>query len=266
MSVVFERTKLLTDKTFHYCPGCNHGIIHRLVAESIEELEKEGVIEEGKVIGVAPVGCSVFAYDYFNCDMYEAAHGRAPAVATGAKRVVGKDTLVFTYQGDGDLASIGTAEIVHAAHRGEHICTIFVNNAIYGMTGGQMAPTTLVGQKTTTSPKGRDEAWCGAPIRVAEMLSTIPGSYYIERCAVNNNANIMKTKKLYCICSNLCVLRENVNTILRLFRIHLLCRTKFFDRTHHSVTWNSTEFSFLDLNSTGNSLSRLMSACNASTV
>ena len=136
MSVVFERTKLLTDKTFHYCPGCNHGIIHRLVAESIEELEKEGVIEEGKVIGVAPVGCSVFAYDYFNCDMYEAAHGRAPAVATGAKRVVGKDTLVFTYQGDGDLASIGTAEIVHAAHRGEHICTIFVNNAIYGMTGG----------------------------------------------------------------------------------------------------------------------------------
>lgn len=144
MSVVFERTKLLTDKTFHYCPGCNHGIIHRLVAESIEELEKEGVIEEGKVIGVAPVGCSVFAYDYFNCDMYEAAHGRAPAVATGAKRVVGKDTLVFTYQGDGDLASIGTAEIVHAAHRGEHICTIFVNNAIYGMTGGQMAPTTLV--------------------------------------------------------------------------------------------------------------------------
>ena len=188
MSVVFERTKLLTDKTFHYCPGCNHGIIHRLVAESIEELEKEGVIEEGKVIGVAPVGCSVFAYDYFNCDMYEAAHGRAPAVATGAKRVVGKDTLVFTYQGDGDLASIGTAEIVHAAHRGEHICTIFVNNAIYGMTGGQMAPTTLVGQKTTTSPKGRDEAWCGAPIRVAEMLSTIPGSYYIERCAVNNNA------------------------------------------------------------------------------
>ena len=181
MSVVFEKTKLLTDKTFHYCPGCNHGIIHRLVAESIDELIKEGVIEEGKVIGVAPVGCSVFAYDYFNCDMYEAAHGRAPACATGAKRVVGDNTLVFTYQGDGDLASIGTAEIVHAAHRGEHITTIFVNNAIYGMTGGQMAPTTLVGQKTTTSPKGRDEAWCGAPIRISEMLATIPGSYYIER-------------------------------------------------------------------------------------
>ena len=174
--VVFEKTKLLTDKQFHYCPGCNHGIIHRLVAEVIEEMNLDG-----KVIGVAPVGCSVFAYDYFNCDMYEAAHGRAPAVATGAKRVVGNDRLVFTYQGDGDLASIGTAEIVHAAHRGEKICTIFVNNAIYGMTGGQMAPTTLVGQKTTTSPKGRDEAWCGAPIKVSEMLAQIPGSYYIER-------------------------------------------------------------------------------------
>ena len=174
MSVVFEKTKLLTDKQFHYCPGCNHGIIHRLVAEVIDEMNLDG-----KVIGVAPVGCSVFAYDYFNCDMYEAAHGRAPAVATGAKRVVGKDTLVFTYQGDGDLASIGTAEIVHAAHRGEKISTIFVNNAIYGMTGGQMAPTTLVGQKTTTSPYGRDEDWCGAPLKVSEMLAEVPCSYYI---------------------------------------------------------------------------------------
>ena len=185
MSVVFEKTKLLTDKQFHYCPGCNHGIIHRLVAESIDELIKEGKLEEGNVMGVAPVGCSVFAYDYFNCDMYEAAHGRAPAVATGAKRAR-PGTLVFTYQGDGDLASIGTAEIVHAAHRGEKIVTIFVNNAIYGMTGGQMAPT---------SPYGRDEAWCGAPIKVSEMLAEVPGSYYIERCAVNNNANILKTKK-----------------------------------------------------------------------
>lgn len=147
MAVLFEKTKLLTDKQFHYCPGCNHGIIHRLVAEVIDEMNLDG-----KVIGVAPVGCSVFAYDYFNCDMYEAAHGRAPAVATGVKRAVGPDTMVFTYQGDGDLASIGTAEIVHAAHRGEKIVTIFVNNAIYGMTGGQMAPTTLIGQKTTTSP------------------------------------------------------------------------------------------------------------------
>ena len=194
MAVVFEKTKLLTDKPFHYCPGCNHGIIHRLVAEAVDELIQEGKLEEGNVIAVAPVGCSVFAYDYFNMDAYEAAHGRAPAVATGAKRAK-PDTLVFTYQGDGDLASIGTAEIVHAAHRGEKICTVFVNNAIYGMTGGQMAPTTLVGQKTTTSPYGRDEAWCGAPIKMSEMLAEVPGAYYIERCAVNNNANILKTKK-----------------------------------------------------------------------
>ena len=189
MSVLFEKTPMLTDKPFHYCPGCNHGIIHRLVAECLEE---SGMGE--KIAGVAPVGCSVFAYDYFNCDMLEAAHGRAPAVATGVKRAK-PDTLVFTYQGDGDLASIGTAEIVHAAHRGEKIVTIFVNNAIYGMTGGQMAPTTLVGQRTTTSPYGRDEAWCGAPIKMSEILATVPGSYYIERCAVNTNANIIKTKK-----------------------------------------------------------------------
>ena len=187
--IVFERPKALADVKLHYCPGCTHGIIHRLVAEAIDEL---GI--EGRTIGIAPVGCSVFAYNYFNCDMVEAAHGRAPAVATGVKRA-NPDNIVFTYQGDGDLAAIGTAETVHSAARGENITIIFVNNAIYGMTGGQMAPTTLVGQKTTTSPKGRDEAWCGAPIRVAEMLSTIPGAYYIERCAVNNNANIMKTKK-----------------------------------------------------------------------
>ena len=190
MAVLFEKTKLLTDKQFHYCPGCNHGIIHRLVAEVIDEMNLDG-----KVVGVAPVGCSVFAYDYFNCDMYEAAHGRAPAVATGVKRAMGPDTMVFTYQGDGDLASIGTAEIVHAAHRGEKIVTIFVNNAIYGMTGGQMAPTTLIGQKTTTSPYGRDEAWCGAPIKMSEMLAAVPSSYYIERVAVNNTANIAKAKK-----------------------------------------------------------------------
>ena len=193
MSVVFERTKLLTDKQFHYCPGCNHGIIHRLVAESIDELVQEGKLEAGNVMGVAPVGCSVFAYDYFNCDMYEAAHGRAPAVATGAKRAR-PGTLVFTYQGDGDLASIGTAEIVHAAHRGEKITTIFINNAIYGMTGGQMAPTSLVGQKTTTSPLGRDKDHCGEPIRIAEMLATINGSAFIARTALNSTANLVKTK------------------------------------------------------------------------
>ena len=193
MAVLFEKTKYLTDKQFHYCPGCNHGIIHRLVAEVIDELSDELNLD-GKIIGVAPVGCSVFAYDYFNCDMYEAAHGRAPAVATGAKRSA-PDRLVFTYQGDGDLASIGTAEIVHAAHRGEKICTIFVNNAIYGMTGGQMAPTTLIGQKATTCPTGRSEEWSGLPIKMSEMLAAVPSSYYIERVAVNTTANIVKAKK-----------------------------------------------------------------------
>ena len=153
MAVVFKKTNMLTDKPFHYCPGCTHGIIHRLVAEVLEEL---GIGETA--IGVAPVGCAVFAYDYFNCDMMEAAHGRAPAVATGAKRVH-PDKAVFTYQGDGDLASIGAAEIVHAATRGEKITVIFVNNAIYGMTGGQMAPTTLIGQKASTCPTGRTCVW-----------------------------------------------------------------------------------------------------------
>ena len=153
MAVLFEKTKLLTDKQFHYCPGCNHGIIHRLVAEVIDELSDELNLD-GKVVGVAPVGCSVFAYDYFNCDMYEAAHGRAPAVATGIKRSA-KDRLVFTYQGDGDLASIGTAEIVHAAHRGEKICTIFVNNAIYGMTGGQRGRWWPSGRSGWWEPSGR---------------------------------------------------------------------------------------------------------------
>ena len=189
MSVVFEKTPYLTDKPFHYCPGCNHGIIHRLVAECLEE---SGM--GGNIVGVAPVGCSVFAYDYFNVDMFEAAHGRAPAVATGIKRAK-PDSLVFTYQGDGDLASIGTAEIVHAAHRGDKFVTIFVNNAIYGMTGGQMAPTTLIGQKATTCPAGRSEEWSGLPIKMSEMLAAVPSSYYIERVAVNTTANINKAKK-----------------------------------------------------------------------
>ncbi|MEG1859940.1 MAG: thiamine pyrophosphate-dependent enzyme, partial [Christensenellaceae bacterium] len=189
MTKVFEKTKMLTDVPLHYCPGCTHGIIHRLVAECIEELGMEDI-----AVGIAPVGCAVFAYNYFNCDMMEAAHGRAPAVATGVKRVHPED-LVFTYQGDGDLASIGTAEIVHAAARGEKITTIFVNNAIYGMTGGQMAPTTLVGQVTTTSPYGRDAQTQGMPIKVAEMLATLDGAYYIERTSVHDVANIIKTKK-----------------------------------------------------------------------
>ena len=188
MAVVFEKTKMLTDVPFHYCPGCTHGIIHRLLAEAIEELGKED-----EAIGVAPVGCAVFAYNYFNCDMMEAAHGRAPAVATGIKRVH-PDKLVFTYQGDGDLASIGTAEIIHAAARGEKITTIFINNAIYGMTGGQMAPTTLEGQVTTTSPYGRQKEHCGLPIRMSEIIATLDGAAYVERVSVHDVKNIVNAK------------------------------------------------------------------------
>lgn len=186
--VIFARPKSLRDIPTHYCPGCHHGIIHRLVAEVIDELDIQD-----KTIGVAPVGCSVLAYDYFDCDMQEAAHGRAPAVATGIKRVH-PDTVVFTYQGDGDLAAIGCAEIVHAAARGEKITTIFINNAIYGMTGGQMAPTTLVNQITTTSPYGRDPKMAGLPIRVSEMLATLDGACFIARVAVNNPGNMTKAK------------------------------------------------------------------------
>jgi len=189
MPVVFGETKGLTNVETHYCPGCTHGIIHRLVAEVMEELDVLG-----DAIGVAPVGCSVLAYKYFNCDMHEAAHGRAPAMATGIKRVH-PDNTVFTYQGDGDLASIGTNNIVHAAHRGENITVIFVNNAIYGMTGGQMAPTTLIGQRTTTSPLGRDAKHAGSPIRISEMLATIDGSAFIERVSVHKPAHVRKAKR-----------------------------------------------------------------------
>ncbi len=187
--VVFEKTKGLTDNPLHYCPGCTHGIIHRLVAEALEEL---GVT--GKTVGIASVGCSVFSYNYFNCDMIQAAHGRAPAVATGAKRA-NPDNVVFTYQGDGDLAAIGTAETVHSAARGENITVIFVNNAIYGMTGGQMAPTTLPQQVTQTSPYGRDVTVVGYPVKVCEMLSQVDGATYLERVAVNNVKNIKKAKQ-----------------------------------------------------------------------
>ncbi len=187
--VVFEKTKGLTNNELHYCPGCTHGIIHRLVAEALEEL---GVT--GKTVGIASVGCSVFSYNYFNCDMIQAAHGRAPAVATGAKRA-NPDNVVFTYQGDGDLAAIGTAETVHSAARGENITVIFVNNAIYGMTGGQMAPTTLPNQVTQTSPYGRDVTVVGYPVKVCEMLSQVDGATYLERVAVNNVKNIKNAKK-----------------------------------------------------------------------
>ncbi len=189
MSIVFEKTRGLTDVEFSYCPGCTHGITHRLVAESLVELDVLG-----KTVGVAPVGCSVFAYNYFNCDMHEAAHGRAPAVATGIKRVF-PENIVFTYQGDGDLAAIGTAETIHAAVRGENITIIFINNAIYGMTGGQMAPTTLLGQKATTTPYGRQKASQGNPVMVSELLATIEGASYVERVAVNTPANVRKAKK-----------------------------------------------------------------------
>ena len=185
----FEKPKALTDNPLHYCPGCTHGIIHRLVAEVIDEL---GI--RGRTIGVASVGCSVFSYNYFNVDMVQAAHGRAPAVATGVKRSDPKNNIVFTYQGDGDLAAIGTAETVHSAARGENITVIFVNNAIYGMTGGQMAPTTLPGQVTQTSPYGRDTNTVGFPVKVCEMLSQVDGATYLERVAVNNVKNIKGAK------------------------------------------------------------------------
>ncbi len=186
MKKVFGYPHALSEKRTHYCPGCTHGIIHRLVAEAIDEL---GV--EEKTIGVAPVGCAVLAYEYFNVDFQEAAHGRAPAVATGIKRVH-PGAVVFAYQGDGDLASIGAAEIIHAAARGEKIAVIFVNNAVYGMTGGQMAPTTLPGQKTTTSPYGRDTATVGYPIRVCELLATLDGPSYLARVSVHDPQHIIK--------------------------------------------------------------------------
>ncbi len=187
--IVFDKPKALADVPLHYCPGCTHGIVHRLVAEVIDEL---GI--EGKTVGIAPVGCSVFAYNYFNCDMIEAAHGRAPAVPTGVKRA-DPDNIVFTYQGDGDLASIGTCETVHAAARNENITIIFINNTIYGMTGGQMAPTSLPGQITQTSPYGRDVNTVGLPIKVCEMLSQVDGASYLERVAVNNVKNVRNAKK-----------------------------------------------------------------------
>ncbi|MGY5240549.1 thiamine pyrophosphate-dependent enzyme [Clostridium tertium] len=189
MGIVYQPTKVLLDVPTHYCPGCTHGIIHKLVGEVIEEL---GILD--KAIGVASVGCSVLAYDYFACDMFQAAHGRAPAVATGIKRA-NPDKAVFTYQGDGDLIAIGTGEVVHAAARGENIVTIFVNNCIYGMTGGQMAPTSLEGQITETSPYGRDVKVQGYPIRVSEMISTLDGACYVERVSVDNIANLTKAKK-----------------------------------------------------------------------
>jgi 2-oxoglutarate ferredoxin oxidoreductase subunit beta len=189
VETVYKRPNTFTPATTHYCPGCTHGVAHRLVAEVLEEM---GLQE--KTIGVASVGCSVFAYNYFDCDFVEAAHGRAPAMATGIKRVL-PDRIVFTYQGDGDLASIGMAEIVHTAARGDNITAIFINNANFGMTGGQMAPTTLPGQKTTSTPTGRDIENTGYPIRTAEMLATLDGAGYIVRRSLHDPKNIRKAKK-----------------------------------------------------------------------
>ena len=189
MAIVYQKPKALTDATMHYCPGCTHGIIHKLVAEALTELNVED-----HAVGVCPVGCSVMAYNYFTCDMVEAPHGRAPAVATGLKRAI-PSNVVFTYQGDGDLAAIGTAETVHSATRGENITIIFVNNAIYGMTGGQMAPTTLPGQVTQTTPYGRDTNTAGYPVRVCEMLSTLDGVAYATRVSVDSVPNIKKAKE-----------------------------------------------------------------------
>ena len=189
MKTVFKRTTVLKDCPTHYCPGCGHGIAHRLVAEVIDEL---GV--QGRTIGIAPVGCAVLAYNYLDVDMVEVAHGRAPAVATGMKRT-NPDKIIFSYQGDGDLAAIGTGEIIHAAHRGEHITVVFINNAVFGMTGGQMAPTTTIGQVTTTTPQGRDPSnGQGYPLQIAEMLALLPGTIYVERCALSGPARVRQTK------------------------------------------------------------------------
>ena len=190
MKKVFERPPSLTQTSFRYCPGCGHSLIHRLIAESVDTL---GLRE--RVIGIAPIGCAVFAYDYFNFDVLEVAHGRPPAAATAMKRVL-PDRIIFSYQGDGDLAAIGTAEIVHAAARGDNFSVFFVNNATYGMTGGQMAPTTVLGQKTTTTPKGRDSVLAGYPLRVSEMLATIEGAAFIARTSVDSPKNLVKTKTL----------------------------------------------------------------------
>ena len=189
MKAVLKRTPTLKDCPTHYCPGCGHGIAHRLIAETIDELDIRD-----RTIGIAPVGCAVLAYDYLDVDMIEVAHGRPPAVATGIKRT-NPDIIIFSYQGDGDLASIGAAEILHAGHRGEQISVIFINNAVYGMTGGQMAPTTMIDQVTATTPKGRTAAEQGYPLAVCELLATLPGTIYIERCALSSVARVRKAKK-----------------------------------------------------------------------
>ncbi|WP_040906764.1 thiamine pyrophosphate-dependent enzyme [Youngiibacter fragilis] len=227
MKVLFKPTTGMLDVPTHYCPGCTHGIIHRLVGEVLEELD---IID--KTIGVAPVGCSVLAYDYFACDMFEAAHGRAPAVATGIKRA-NPDKIVFTYQGDGDLAAIGTAEAVHIAARGEKIVTIFVNNCIYGMTGGQMAPTTLPGQVTETSPYGRDVKTQGFPIRFSEMVAQLDGAHYVERVSVDKVAAVAKAKKAIKKAFENAIAGKGFNLV----EVLSICPTNWGLSTEESLKW-----------------------------
>jgi len=188
-NLVYQKTKLMTDNVLHYCPGCGHGTAHRLVMEVVEEMDIQS-----ETIGISPVGCSVLAYNYMDIDMQEAAHGRAPALATGIKRLF-PDKFVFTYQGDGDLAAIGTAETIHACNRGENITIIFINNGIYGMTGGQMAPTTLEGMRSSTSPYGRDIKLMGNPLKITELVAQLPGTYFVTRQAVHTPAAVRKAKK-----------------------------------------------------------------------
>ena len=232
MTSIIKKPLSLKEKSTGYCSGCGHGIVHRLVAEAIDEL---GIRE--RTIAVAPVGCAVFAYDYFNFDVTEAPHGRPPAVATGIKRVM-PDKIVFTYQGDGDLAAIGTAETIHAANRGENITIIFVNNAIYGMTGGQMAPTTIPGQKSMTTPNGRDVKTAGYPMRVCELLSSLEGVTYLERVSVSKPANIIKAKKA--------IIKAFTNQVqnkgFSLIEVLSQCPVNWNMTPQESVKWMDEEF------------------------
>jgi len=230
MQKVFERPKSLTDKPFHYCPGCGHGIVHRMVAESLDELSLQD-----RAIVISPVGCSVFAYWYFDTDNVQAAHGRAPAVGTGLKRAI-PDSIVISYQGDGDLASSGTAEIIHAAARGENFTVVFINNAIYGMTGGQMAPTTLVGQTSSTSPYGRDPKFAGYPIHVSEMLATLKAPRYIERTSLNNVANLTRAKRAIKKALDLQNKREGFTFV----EVLAMCPTQWGVEPTEAVEWLET--------------------------
>ncbi len=231
MKKIFSRPESMRDIPTHYCSGCGHGIVHRLICEAVDELD----VRE-RTIAVAPVGCAVLAYEYWDFDVTEAAHGRTPAVATGIKRIL-PDRVVFCYQGDGDLAAIGTAEIVHAANRGENLSVVFVNNAVYGMTGGQMAPTTLLGQKTDTTPQGRETTRDGFPLKVSELLAVLPGARYIERVAVDTPKNILKArsaiKKIF--------MNQIENKGFSLVEILSPCPTYWHMSPAEAVKWIGTE-------------------------